>query len=82
MTGPGLRRINYGTLPSRQYLAVVCAYEGLPIGATSVDDLLRTMRQMLQGGEVSALRLLLERVGLEWPDPMAATAEAHRKAAS
>jgi len=66
MTGPGLRRLNYGVLPTRQALNLVCRFEGLPAGVTSVDELHREMRSLLARGELAALRVLLARVGFEW----------------
>lgn len=78
MSGPGLRPLNYGTIPTRAGLGIVCSFEGLPLGVTGVDELHRQMRGMLQRGEMSTLRVLLERVGFAWPDPLAATVAARR----
>lgn len=78
MNGPGLRRINHGTLPSVAYLAIVAKHEGLPLGAKGVEDLHREMQQLLRAGNNAQLRVLLERVGIEWADPLTATVTARR----
>lgn len=74
MSGPGMRRLNFGTLPSLAYLAIVCKHEGLPLGAKGVEDLYREMQQLLRAGNLAQLRVLLERVGIEWAAPSRAVA--------
>lgn len=76
MSGPGLRKLNFGTIPTVGYLAIVCRFEGLPAGATSVAHLHREMQQLAHRGEWSTLRVLLARVGLEWNDPATETLKA------
>jgi hypothetical protein len=71
MSAPGPRLFVWGTLPSREYLNIVCRFEGLPAGANSVDELLHEMRQMLARGQTYALMTLLERVGIAWREPEA-----------
>lgn len=78
MSGPGLRTINFGTLPTISYLAIVVEHEGLPAGATSVEHLYTEMHGLRDRGDFAALRVLLERVGLQWNDPLEATVAARR----
>lgn len=64
-----LRPLIFPTLPTVATLAVVAKHEGLPAGATSVEELHRELQAMLRRGELTQLRVLLERIGFEWQGP-------------
>jgi hypothetical protein len=66
----GLRRIDYGTVPSIAYLAIVCEREGIPAPAKSVQQLHAIMTHELRThGATQTLGVLLERCGFEWRAP-------------
>jgi len=79
---PGLRPLNFGTLPAVATLRIVAKFEGLPAGVTSVEELHRELQTLLRHGEMATLRVLLERIGFEWTNPVTATLEAALKGAA
>lgn len=65
MTGPELRPLHFGTLPTLAGLGLVCAFEGTA-GFPSVRALYERMVLLKKRGELAELRELLATVGFEW----------------
>lgn len=80
MSGPGLRPLMFGTLPTAATLRIVEKYEG-KVNGMGAEALHRELQAMLRRGEMAALRVLLERIGFEWGQPTVMP-EVMRKAVS